>query len=92
MVANLVSGSTAHGKNGKSAVENLRNHLGETVEVKVNGENFAGELTNVEERILEGTVVGARFTVKKRKFGGEVTLSTFFKDDDFSDGDFVRPF
>lgn len=92
MVANLVSGSTAHGQNGQTAVDNLKKHLGETVEVKANGENFAGELVDVEERTLEGSVVGARFTVEKRKLGGEVTLSTFFKDGDFDNGDFVRPF
>lgn len=92
MVANLVSGSTAQGKNGTAAVENLEKHIGETVEVKADGENFAGELVSVEERTLEGAVVGARFTVEKRKLGGEVELSTFFKDGDFDNGDFVRPF
>jgi len=92
MVHNLVSGSTAYGKGGENAVKNLQENIGNTVEVKANGENFAGEIVDVEKRLVDGTVVGALFTIEKRKLGGEVELSTFFKDGDFSDGDFVRPF
>lgn len=97
MVAKLVSGSTANGKNAKSAVANLRAYIGDTVEVKANGENFVGELVSVEERTLnDGTqnesVIGAVFVVDKRKLGGTVQLSTAFKDDDFGPGDYVKPF
>lgn len=91
MVAKLVSGSTAHGQGAEDAVSNLQKYVGDQVEVYYNGDNFAGELVDVEERQLDGTVVGARFTVDKRKLGGTVTLSTFFKDD-FDEGDWVKPF
>lgn len=91
MVAKLVSGSTAKGQGAEATVSNLQNYVGDQVEVYHDGENFAGELVSVEERTVDGTVVGARFTVDKRKLGGEVTLSTFFKDD-FDNGDWVKPF
>lgn len=89
MATNLVRGSTAHGKNGETAFENLKGHVGDEVEVKASGDNFSGEIQSVERRMLNGTLVGARFVVEKR-LGEEVELSTFFKDGDFDDGDYVR--
>lgn len=88
----LVTGTTAHGKGAKSAVTNLQSYEGEMVEVRMDGENFAGTLESVEERMLNGVVVGAKVVIDKRRLGGTVSISTFFKDDDFESGDYIKPF
>lgn len=93
MVAKLVRGTTAHGKNGESAVNNLRNHIGDEVEVKTASDHFVGTITNVEERSPNGrAVVGAVVTIDQRRGGPTVEISTFSKDDDFDKSSYIKPY
>lgn len=88
----LVRGTTAHGKNEDSAYTNLSNHIGDEVEVKTADDKFVGTIKSVEERLLDGTRVGATVTIDIRRGGPTIELSTFFKDDDFDEKSYIKEF
>lgn len=93
MVAKLVRGQTAHGMNGKAAVETLQKYIGEQVEVKTATDHFVGTITAVEERSPNGkAVVGAIVTIDQRRGGPTVEISTFSKDDDFDRSSYIKEF
>lgn len=93
MLPKLVRGETAHGMNGSAAVETLRTHIGDQVEVKIATDHFVGTITAVEERSPNGkAVVGAVVTIDQRRGGPTVEISTFSKDDDFDESSYIKQF